>query len=457
MSVTVGIPTTGERPVLRSTVQAAIKSASALSDDAEVLVVVNGRDDAPGLGRIDSPALRVIYLPRPNAAGARNIALAQAKHDTVLLVDDDVTVPEQWCTELSTALRDESFPVATAPVRVWVHGPITAFINYQRIFDSQPPSPADPGSLVTANCGLRRDLLPGQISFDENLPAGDDTDLGHQLWDAGLRFRILNTATPVMHELPEEIEPHLERSQRYGNSTALLTVKRGRTTELVPTFRAWYAAMAGPDHRNVRSFGEFASSAVRSAFSIYALILNSSYVLGFLAAPEGTLGGPPIRPDYDQLSQAWQLAADRAGQQVASLSPADWRDLTCDYGRLLGAVPGADDPLPVVMPAISDLKAALRTHAPLNPGLLSTAGPARSDAASARPPKPAGGLANGQSHHNDGMPLPNDRLGAALDELKARPGPITAADLDQLAEANGIPFGLLLQLIERKVAAKSNP
>ncbi len=461
MSVTVGIPTTGERPVLRRTVEAAIRSAAMLGEDAEVLVMVNGRSDAPGLDPIDAPALRVSYLPRPNAAGARNALLAQARHDTVLLVDDDVIVPEPWCTELAAALRDGSCPVATVPVRVWVHGPVTAFINYQRAFDSQPPGPADPGSLVTANCGLRRDLLPARIRFDENLDAGDDTDLGHQLWDAGLPFRVLSTATPVTHELPEEIAPHLRRSLRYGDSTAKLMVKRDRVAELRPRISAWYAAMTGPEHQDLRSFGEFASQSVRSAFSIYAFILNSTYVVGCLDALAAGPKEAAIKPDLDRLLTAWQVAADRATAQVSELSAADWRDLDCDYARLLRGAPDASSGLSAAVDVIADLKAELRAHAPLTPAALTPAGSGGAGLlsvdgsgilgggpkAGGRPAGPPGGQG----------PAMSSRLGPALDELRTRPGPIREAELNRLAQENDLSFRALLQIIERKFRAKPEP
>lgn len=107
MSVTVGIPTTGVRPVLRRCVEAAVRSATAAGQDAEVLVVLNGRADAPGLGRVNSPLLRVVRLDQPNVSAARNRAIALARHNVVLFADDDVLVPRQWCAQLRAALRAE--------------------------------------------------------------------------------------------------------------------------------------------------------------------------------------------------------------------------------------------------------------------------------------------------------------------------------------------------------------
>jgi hypothetical protein len=454
MSVTVAIPTTGDRPVLRPTVDAAIRSAAALSADAEVLVMVNGRDDAPGLGRIDSPALRLAYLPRPNRAGARNAALKLAKHDTVLLLDDDVSVSGSWCAELGTALQTDGCVVATVPVRTWVHGPITAFINYQQVFDSQAPGPADPGSLVTANCGLRRDRLPGPVRFDENLAAGDDTDFGYQLWRAGLRFEIVASAAPVIHELPEQILPQLERSMRYGNSTAMLSMKWERAAGLLPRFLAWFTAMAGEEQQDLRTFGEFTSPGVRAAFSSYAFILNSAYVIGCLARLGPSQDRPALRPDREGLLAAWAAGADQAGSLVSDLSPADWRELACDYSRLLHADQEATAPVPAAVSIITELKRALRSYAlvelaaaadPAGPDLAGLLTAAAGSEGSARPGGPG-----------DNDPSRAGHLDAALEELKQRPGPVSRADLDELSQVTGISFRLLLQIIERKVRASSS-
>ena len=91
--------------------------------------------------------LRVVFLDRPNLARARNVGIDQARHDTVLFGDDGAAYPDSWCTDLAGALRDPRFPVVTAPVRVPVRGPVTAFLDYQRFFDAPP---------VDANAAFQR-------------------------------------------------------------------------------------------------------------------------------------------------------------------------------------------------------------------------------------------------------------------------------------------------------------
>src|SRR3954452_1485084 len=138
MSVTVVIPSRGISPDLRASVDSALRAAIAAGDDAEVLVVVNGRTDAPALAGIDAPQLRVLHLEQANLSRARNVGIAEARHDTVLFGDDGARAAASWCVEVSHGLRDPRYPVVTGPVRVPVLGPVTAYLNHQRVFDAPP-------------------------------------------------------------------------------------------------------------------------------------------------------------------------------------------------------------------------------------------------------------------------------------------------------------------------------
>jgi hypothetical protein len=453
MTVTVGIPTTGVRPVLRRCVEAAIRSASLLGPDAEVLVVLNGRADAPGLGRVDSPLLRVVRLDQPNVSAARNHAIALARHDVVLFADDDVLVPRQWCAQLRAALADEGAAVVTAPVRVPVSGPVTAMINHQRNFDSQP-RPDGPGTLLTANFGLRRDLVPGHVRFDENLAvAGEDGDFNHQLWTAGLRFRLLGRAEPVQHELPEGIEPIIERCLPYGEGSVRSLTKRGLGPRLLSAFGPWYQAVTDPAADRSRRYAELVWPVARDAFRIYAAISKFCYLAGVLHAVGASQGRPVISLDQAQLTAALRYAAALAGARAAGLTAADWRGMPVDYSRLRDApacpaVPAG--PAAAAAPAgqyrdgdyagsvISDLKIAMRAHAPLAAGLPGCGGQPGQDE------DWASALAG---------PGTKVLIRQVLDELRGRDAPVSEADLVRFARLTGLPFRVCCELVEREFCA----
>ena len=452
MTVTVGIPTTGERPVLRRTVEAAIGSASRLSADAEVLVVVNGRSDAPGLGRIDSPLLRVVYLDRANRGAARNFAITHGRHDTVLFADDDAIVPQRWCAQLHSALTGRGWALVTAPVQVPASGPITALLNYQRIFDSQPPGPDGPGNLITANFGLRRDLIPAQVRFDENLPSGEDTDLGHQLWAAGVGFGFLSEAAPIRHVLPEQLEPNIERSMAYGKNTAMVSTKLGSGPKLLPLLCSRYAAITGREYRDFRKFAEFVSPDVRAAFTVYEYLFNSAYLVSCLHWLGTFAGRPAVRLDSGALTAAWRQVAARADSRVSALRAADWRSLAVDYSRLAGGAASPARPDDLTDSAIADMKLALSRHAPLI-GDRSSSG---SGATAAAQRDDGGRAATGKGWAAAlGRPDTEARLHVALDELR-RPGrPISKADIDNFVRATRMPFKISCEIIEKNLASRA--
>jgi glycosyltransferase involved in cell wall biosynthesis len=451
--------------VLRRCVEAAIRSASLTGPDAEVLVVVNGRGDAPGLGPVDSPMVRVVYLDQPNVSAARNCAITKARHDVVLFADDDVLVPEPWCTQLRAALADEGAAVVTAPVRVPVSGPVTALVNYQRKFDSQPPRPDDPGTLLTANFGLRRDLVPGDVRFDERFTVvGEDADFSYQLWTAGIHFRLLTGATEVPHELPEGLEPVIERSMRYGKGTVLSLAKRGLGPKLLPAFGPWYQTVTNPDYDRSCRYAEIVRPDVRDAFRIYAAILNFGYLVGVLHALGNSLGQPVVRLDLDQMTAAWERAAERANERVAGLSEADWQSLPLDYSRLGDPVAGTESGC-IADAVIVELKTALCQHAPIaadlasngrpapngQPGSSGRPGPNGEAGSSGRPgPNGGGGAAQAWASFLVG-PTTRGRVRAVLDELRdRRDTPISKADLDNFARSTGLPFRVCCELVERE-------
>ena len=146
---------------------------------------------------------------------------------------------------------------------------------------------------------------------------------------------------------------------------------------------------------------------------------------------------------------AWQLASDRAAEQVSSMSPADWSALECDYSRLLDGTCTADEPLPEMASVIADLKAELREHAQ-----LTEAGAALAAGAAAATTSVADGRAGQLREASRSLTATaGERLRPALEELRRRPGPISETDIDQLARTNGVSFRSIGQIIERTFVA----
>jgi Glycosyl transferase family 2 len=420
MTVSVVIPSRGTGPLLRRAVGNMLRCAARTGTDAEVLVVVNGRSRAPALERLDSPLLRVVFLDRPNLARARNVGIEQARHDTVLFGDDGAACPDSWCTDLADALRDPRFPVVTAPVRVPVRGPVTAFLDYQRFFDA-PPVDATEAGTVTGNCGLRRDRVPGSVRFDEvNTPmVAEDVAFGHVARAAGIRIRWLAGAAPGLHVLPERIDEVTGRLMHYGRGAARLWLRGGAPAPQPPAVLALYRYLVSGRYTVFRRFREIGPPGLRAAFALYDCLLDAAFLIGYLDEVGTAIGQPVVEVAPDGLRELFRDTAARLDPAVP-----DRIELPPDVRPVDGTAP-TDDPL------VTEVLARLPAFARLLPG---------------EPPpelnRPAA----------TGAPARPDRL---LDAWRARCGagrPVTPDEFDRLARGAGFSYRDAGVAIERAAA-----
>lgn len=353
MSVTVAIPTLLQRGSARRTVESALESASVLGEGAEVLVVVNGpaaTASSDELDGISSPLLRVLRIPRPSAPGARNAALEAARNDTILFSDDDCVLPRSWCSQYRAALRDGRFSLIGAPVRIEVIGALTAFIDYQRLLDAPPDGHGGVRYEITANCGLRRDLLPSSLRFNDIdfNNASEDTDFGLTLRAAGHDIGWLDNV--VSHRMSESIDEITMRFFRYGRGHPRLYTRSGHNEGILGGALHAYERMAFGADGDFRRFSEVTDERLRSAFTAFDLALHSSFLLGYLTELGEELSVPLVRADPKAFFQAFR---EIAGGLEASVPER----LGIDYAQL-GRGPAAHTPVPAWFPAL------LREHAP---------------------------------------------------------------------------------------------
>ncbi|WP_146074947.1 glycosyltransferase family 2 protein [Streptomyces sp. Ru73] len=347
MSVTVAIPTTLERPTVRSTVESAL-AAAAYDPHAEVLVMVNGTPPSPDpLAHLGSPQVRVLHLPRRSAPGARNAALETACHDTVLFTDDDCRLPATWCTDLATALHLPAEVAVAAPVRAEGPGPLLAYMNYQRLFDAPPDGAGGAAYVVTANCGVRRDRLPHRMRFDDTHfnNAAEDADFGLRLRAAGHSLRWLARSAPVTHRLSGAIVEISDRWLRYGRAHVRLHTRKRHPGTALGGVRRWYAAMCQDTARVHRCFSELADPVLREAFTAYDLILGASFLIGYLEELGSEWGRPLITVDHDKLTAGWDRVARWQEALVSATPDGPPPEVRPDYHRF-GIAAGEWLPVP---------------------------------------------------------------------------------------------------------------
>jgi glycosyltransferase involved in cell wall biosynthesis len=419
MSVTVVIPSRGISPDLRASVDSALRAAIAAGDDAEVLVVVNGRMDAPALAGIDAPQLRVLHLEQANLSRARNVGIAEARHDTILFGDDGARAAASWCVEVSAGLRDPRYPVVTGPVRVPVLGPVTAYLNHQRVFDA-PPLDVDRARTVTGFCGIRRDRLPSSLRYDEtNLPyVGEDVAFGHAVRAAGFEIGWLGAVPPGLHMLPDRLEEITDRMFRYGRATAGIWERDGAVIPPADV-AAVYAYLGSDRYQAYRRFAEVSDAGTRAAFVVYDFLYDLSFLVGYL---DGLSGRPLIALDAAGLRQAWLDVADRAA--ATAMDVRNQASLV-DFARLDRAISTPE-------PLIDEVKASLLRYAPLLAHSLAPPTPVRL-------PPPGGG--EPEADH--------DGLQQAWRRLRDAGNPIGVDVLDRTARGLGHAFRDACVAIER--------
>ena len=198
--------------------------------------------------------VRYFHHPERNCARQRNFAISQAKHDYLLLIDDDVEVDPYWVEELfkpiwadpavgATMGRLINQPMAS-PTFFWrlyrrlLHGQVEGFKPGKLIGAALPngfPTTAEqpiPCEWIGGGASaLRRDAFEsvgGFASFFTGSSPGEDLDLGYRLSRKWKVFYV-PAAKCVHHQAPsgrEQSDQHqyLSMRSRFG----ILTITMGK-------------------------------------------------------------------------------------------------------------------------------------------------------------------------------------------------------------------------------------
>lgn len=252
--ISVIIPTVGRPEMLRRCLESLAKQTVPVS---EVLVVHCGDDTETRALAEDSVwkfDVRYFHHPERNCARQRNFAIARAKFDNLLLIDDDIEVDPQWVEELFQPIWSDAKVGATMgrlinqPLarptffwrvyRVLLHGRVEGFAPGKLIGAALPngfpatltnPMPSEwIGGGVSA---IRREAFEsvgGFASFFTGSSPGEDLDLGYRL-SRSWQVLYVPAATCVHHQSPsgrESLDQHqyLSIRARYG----ILTITMGK-------------------------------------------------------------------------------------------------------------------------------------------------------------------------------------------------------------------------------------
>ena len=219
-------------------------------DDTETLAVT--RDASWANRGLD---VRYFHYPERNCAKQRNFAVAQAKHDNLLLVDDDIEVDPRWTGELFKLIWSDpnvgatmgnliNQPLAT-PTLFWrvyrriLHGKVQGF-EPGRLVGAALPNGFPLNARAPIPCewigggasALRREAFEsvgGFASFFSGSSPGEDLDLGYRL-SRSWKVYYVPSAKCVHHQAAsgrEESDRHqyLSMRSRFG----ILTITMGKS------------------------------------------------------------------------------------------------------------------------------------------------------------------------------------------------------------------------------------
>jgi len=321
MSISVIIPTTLGEPAVAQPLESVVRSASAI-DGAEVLVVANGLAPRWYGDVLDAPNVRLLESTDVGAAAARNLGLSEARHRYVLFTDDDCMVPPSWCKDMAEAIARAGTAAVAAPVGVESTGPVTAYLDYQRVFDAPPLEAHTVRYVITANCAVDRNRTSARFDAEFSPTIGaEDVEFGYQIRDRGATIGWLGDVPEVAQTLSDDITEITGRFHKYGRGSALMYRRFGRTGESASGATVWLASLAAGKLGDRRRFREFRDARIRAALTTIDLITAASWLLGYLAELGLQLEHDIIEADWSGLAAGWR---DLATEISAMSSGVDW-------------------------------------------------------------------------------------------------------------------------------------
>ncbi len=215
----------------------------------EVVVVENGSTSLAGIEVSREGVVRYLHAPEANMAAARNLGLAAARGQYLLLTDADCVAEPDWIEKMTARLAAGS--VAAVGGAIGKYEPMTwtqrygiTVVDGQRAVSYLPA--LDLPYVAGANAGFVTENLREVGGFDEELRSGNDVDICYKLGLRGYRVSLAPDAV-VRHEDRADLTGHFHRFRHYAVYQVLLYAKyksvsgKSFVVDAYPFHRAWQA------------------------------------------------------------------------------------------------------------------------------------------------------------------------------------------------------------------------
>jgi GT2 family glycosyltransferase len=235
-AISVVVPTYKRPDLLRKCLDS-LRAQDLVADRFEVIVVDDASGDSTpevlGAAAADWPALTWSSQPaNAGPASARNVAIAAARSELILFIDDDIVAPPNL---LSThlLLHEAGDPLLGVVGQVeWAPdievGPFMRWLDtttLQFAFATMHEGPVERPweAFYTCNLSVAKSLLTEVGGFDERFPypAFEDTDLGIRLSRRGFHLDYRPEAL-AWHARAVTLEEFCARMRKVGESATLL-------------------------------------------------------------------------------------------------------------------------------------------------------------------------------------------------------------------------------------------
>lgn len=238
-SVSIILCTSGGRPTLTRCLEELTTQAEQCPN-SEVIVVLNGPDDAAFARLVSRFPVRLLNEPRRGVSVARNYAVHRSQGDILVFVDDDIRASPGWLTEILKGFADPSVCCVTGRVIPAGSLPLTAersgrYYSSERALSAWTLDASNPGWYqyivgepvgFGCNMAFRKSFLKDYSLFPPDLGAGsmigggDEFYMYLQVLKHGFRIQH-NPAAAVTHYFDNDVHNQKARStQLYAGSVA---------------------------------------------------------------------------------------------------------------------------------------------------------------------------------------------------------------------------------------------
>lgn len=209
----------------------------------EVIVVDNGStDDTQTIAR--ELKVKLIVLDKKcYPSTARNAGVAQAQADTLIFLDADIVITQEWADEIQHLCNNNTWPgkefligdtYRTSKNPAWIEK-----------YWFEPMSASKNNYLNGGNIITNKTTMQTLGGFNEQLETGEDVDLSVRAKEAGIPV-IFNKKLSVHHEgYPKNIK-HFFRRERWhgkGDWLSLYFFSRSKVAQIAALFGFCYLAI----------------------------------------------------------------------------------------------------------------------------------------------------------------------------------------------------------------------